>query len=256
MARTDYRNIPYVKLRMRWNQVSYDPRSYESKLSNVEPGSNLGEGPNFTGFYIGNCLICLHNCFPSQNMHPHAYLTHWQRDHSFTSALVSIILPKPLNFKQSTEQLLKLKCWELRSGTLAWTWAFSISGSWTLASTLKQRRKTGLPLFFPTVMKPRLWEKWVRYLSLGTSRICDLLTLDSALMLIVVYNWTEGKYKWRIEVSNILALMREFFSWWFPVGHKTNSFKGQFRLSIVGGYTRHCAQVHGLRLTLVNQFRH
>ena len=22
---------------MRWNQVSYDPRSYESKLSNVEP---------------------------------------------------------------------------------------------------------------------------------------------------------------------------------------------------------------------------
>ena len=50
------------------NQVSYDPRSYERNLCNCECRSlknstlQRGSNLNFSGFYIRNCINCIHNC--------------------------------------------------------------------------------------------------------------------------------------------------------------------------------------------------
>ena len=76
-------NISNIQLRM-WNQVSYDPRSYESNLCNCLYGSlkksGLQRGLNpwprdtsviygialkswiFQPFYIRNCINCVNNC--------------------------------------------------------------------------------------------------------------------------------------------------------------------------------------------------
>ena len=51
-----------------FNQVSYDPRSYERNLCNCEcrslknSGLQRGSNLNFSGYYIRNCINCIHNC--------------------------------------------------------------------------------------------------------------------------------------------------------------------------------------------------